>query len=308
MKPLVTILTYCAHPALAYGTLLVFKSLRTGYPTADVEVFDNGSHPEVRDQIMADCQRVGATFTGIKPQSWVDHYKWLILERQHEAGRPLVILDPDVILWENCEGWEFTGSLLAGRRMRRIQAGPIIQHARLHPSHLWIHDVAALREAMGTQANALISPAIVKLPDGLHFWDTFSRLYEEMVHWCHGFSDEKLDCFDHLFYGSHLPVIAAETTSSLDIIGRGHVYVATGNEDELRGIWRKQDEFFETGSTSLMPCDAVGGEFMADFSLSERRIMAASALASIQDIKVEKSELKAAMEFLARRVQRKEGN
>ncbi|MEO6447712.1 MAG: hypothetical protein ABIO42_00555, partial [Burkholderiaceae bacterium] len=48
-----TILTYCAHPALAYGTLLVFKTLRVGFPTARVEVYDNGSHPDVVGQIGA---------------------------------------------------------------------------------------------------------------------------------------------------------------------------------------------------------------------------------------------------------------
>jgi len=298
MKPLVTILTYCAHPALAYGTLLVFKSLRTGYPTADIEVYDNGSHPEVRDQIMAECQRVGASFTGIKPQSWVDHYKWLILGRQHEAGRPLVILDPDVILWENCEGWDFTGSLIAGRRMRRIHAGPIVQRARLHPSHLWIHDVAALREAMGTQANALISPAIVKLPDGLHFWDTFSRLYEEMVHWCHGFSDEKLDCFDHLFYGSHLPVIGANASIG-NVLGLAHVYAATGSEDMLRGIWRKQDEFFDGRGKSSESVKAHP---------NARAQVIATSMAALQDIAVDQAELRDAVANLARRVQRKEEN
>jgi hypothetical protein len=302
MKPLVTILTYCAHPALAYGTLLVFKTLRTGFPTADVEVFDNGSHPDVRDQVMAECARVGASFVGIKPQSWVDHYKWLVLERQHEAGRPLVIVDPDVIFWENCEEWDFTGSLLAGRRMRRINAGPIVQHARLHPSHLWIPDVDALRQAMGTRGCELIAPALGAFDGETHFWDTFARLYEEMVHWCHGFSDEKLDCFDHLFYGSHLPAIAAQAKESLGIIGYGHIFAATDNLEELRGIWRFQDAYFE-GDDKFTPHrkfnSSTGG-------VVERMLYAAFHLGVLQDKRYGIDELEAAMEVLARRVQRKE--
>jgi hypothetical protein len=301
MKPLVTILTYCAHPALAYGTLLVFKTLRTGFPTADIEVFDNGSHPEVRDQIMAEAQRVGASFTGIKPQRWVDHYKWLLLERKPE-GRPLVILDPDVIFWASVEDWSSPGALMAGRRMSRINAGPIVQHARLHPSLLWIQDVEQLRLAMGTQGESLISPCLGSFEGELHFWDTFSRLYEEMVHWCMSFTPEHLGCFDHLFFGSHLPVVAAQCSGDMDVIGRAHVMASTGNYEALKGIWREQDAYFARPAS-----DEIGAEVLRRLtetrgSAANRRRLAAESLAGMQHMAYDPKELGAAMEVLARRV------
>lgn len=301
MKPLVTILTYCAHPSLAYGTLLTFKTVRTGFSTADIEVYDNGSHPDVRDQVMAECARIGATFTGIKPQSWVDHYKWLLLERKPD-GRPLVILDPDVIFWESVEDWSFPGTLMAGRRMRRINARRIVQHARLHPSLLWIQDVRELRKAMGSHPETLIAPTLTAIDGELHFWDTFSRLYEELVHWHCGFGPERLDCFDHLFFGSHLPIIAAEA-KDLDVIGWGHVMASTGNLEALRGIWRKQDLFFAGQDGAAPP-----GISVKRGDRQTRRSNAAKQLASNQGMEFAELELAAAMEVLARRVGRQQEN
>ncbi len=75
MTPTVTILTYCAHPSLAYGTLLVFKNLRTGFPTARVEVYENGSHPEVREHIVRASADVGASFEALPPKHYADHFR-----------------------------------------------------------------------------------------------------------------------------------------------------------------------------------------------------------------------------------------
>jgi hypothetical protein len=305
VKPVVTILTYGAHPALAYGTLLIFKTLRTGFPTADIEVFDNGSHSGVRDQIMAECQRVGASFSGISPQSWVDHYRWLLLERRDD-GRPLVILDPDVVLWESVEDWSFAGSLVAGRLMRRIQARPIVQHARIHPSFLWVENLSQLRSAMGNRAEELIRPALGAFEGEVHFWDTFSRLYEEMVHWCYSFGPEKLDAFDHLFFGSHLPVIASHTSQDLGVIGRAHVYAASGNLEPLRGIWREQDYYFDSAESGQVSDELAKKLVKTRGQLPARRMDAARALLAAQCIEVDDDELGAAMEVLARRVQGKQ--
>ncbi len=47
----VFILTYCRNTELFYGTELIFKTLRVGFPNAKVTVVDNASIPEVRTEI-----------------------------------------------------------------------------------------------------------------------------------------------------------------------------------------------------------------------------------------------------------------
>ncbi len=44
--PHVYILTWCKSLESLYGSLLVFQTLRVGFPTAPVYVFDNGSLPK----------------------------------------------------------------------------------------------------------------------------------------------------------------------------------------------------------------------------------------------------------------------
>ena len=75
MKPTVVILTYCEHPSLAYGTLMVFDTLRVGFPTFNIVVIDNGSHPDVVPQIKNAAERARASFTPTERHNFIEHYR-----------------------------------------------------------------------------------------------------------------------------------------------------------------------------------------------------------------------------------------
>ena len=47
----VYILTHCKSLESLYGSVLVFQTLRVGFPTSPIHVFDNGSLPEAREAI-----------------------------------------------------------------------------------------------------------------------------------------------------------------------------------------------------------------------------------------------------------------
>lgn len=252
--PVVTILTYCAHPVLAYGTLLVFKSLRVGFPTARIEVFDNASHPEVRGQIADAARLVGATFHPMTRRHYTDYYRWLLAEQTDFDS--LVIVDPDIVFWSSIEDWHFGDALLAGRLIPNL-VGKIPRClvtrclARLHPSLLWVPDMAKLRhemdrKAQGDFAGESLFTQRVQYVEGTPFvWDTLAGLYQAFPDRCHAFTAAELDCYDHLFYGAHFPIIAAGYNGGFDVIREAHQAVATGNIDALRGIWRKQQAYFD---------------------------------------------------------------
>ncbi len=249
MTPRVTILTYCAHPALAYGTLLVFKTIRTGFPDARIEVFDNGSCAEIRDQVGEAAAAVGAEFTAMAPRHFADHYRWLLLEREHDGGS-LVIVDPDVIFWERVDGWKFGDAVMAGRLIPSMVKDGLVGLPRLHPSLLWVPDVARLRAevqrlAVGSFAWDGIGQRTGFVNGQRFFWDTLAGLYQAMPHMCMPFREEHLDGYDHLFYGSHLPFIDAVLgAEGFDPIRVGHQAAASGQLEQLRGIWRAQEAFF----------------------------------------------------------------
>lgn len=296
--PTVTILTYCAHPALAYGTMLVFKTLRTGFPTARIEVFDNGSHPEVREQIMKACAEVDADFTAMTPRHWVDHYRWLLLEREHDDG-PLVLLDPDVALWENVEGWDFGNALMAGRLMREAKSGPIVSHGRLHPSMLWVPDLQRFRANVAAEG---IAPRLLAGPGRVDFWDTLAVAYGANAADCRPFDAEHLDCFDHLFFGAHLPLIDAITGDGLDAIRAGHRAAAAGDLPAFRGAWRRQDEYFNRPSSDPDAASVAEGMQSIQADLPARQLASARAIQGAQGLSFSDEELQGAVAVLQARM------
>jgi hypothetical protein len=263
--PTVSILTYCAHPALAYGTLMVFKTLRVGFPTARVEVYDNGSHPEVREQIMAACAEVDADFTSMTPRHWSMHIAHQLLERADD-GAPLVLVDPDVAFWSSVEGWDFGGALMAGRLIAEMDGGPIVSRARLHPSMLWVPSLCRLRESLRADE---IPQRLERAAARLEFFDTLAVAHARLGGMCAQFMPEHLDCFDHLFFGSHLPVIDQSLSDHDTVIHRCHRAVAAGDLDAIRGAWRDQDAYF--AGRAAAPAIGANGLPCVELTEEERR-------------------------------------
>lgn len=232
MKPTVVILTYCEHPALAYGALLVFDTLRVGFPTFDVVVIDNGSHPDVVPQIKFAAEKAGAFFKPMARHNFMDHYKWWLCEQ--ELSNSIILIDPDVVFWGNVEDWEFDGAV-AGRLIPDLTTGGVTSLARLHPSHIWVPDVQRLR-SLGISVE-------LRQEDG-KFWDNLATIYQDHPTECQAFTEQQLDCYDHLFYGSHFPAIEPRLKDD-DLTYKSHRDAAAGEISNLRGIWRDQEKYFQ---------------------------------------------------------------
>jgi hypothetical protein len=250
--PIVHVLTYCAHPTSAYGSLMVFDTIRTGFPTAQIEVWDNGSCAEVVPQIEEAAQKAGARFAAMKNWHYSDHLRWVLLERPHPEGVPLVLCDPDVVFWEAVEHWDFAPALMAGRLMPLMQHSGVVAMPRLHPSLLFIPDVHELRRAV-KEAEArsfawdAVGPRTSWVNGQPRFWDTLSDMFNALCARCQAFGAAELDRYDHLFFGTHLVLLGAIAADGLrDLCIESHRLAATGNVHALRGIWRKQQTFFET--------------------------------------------------------------
>ncbi|MGN6525794.1 MAG: hypothetical protein ACTHL8_05350 [Burkholderiaceae bacterium] len=248
-RPIVHVLTHCVHPILAYGSLLVFDSIRTGYPTADIEVFDNGSCAEMIPRIEAAARSVGATFTAMPLRHYSDHWRWNLLEREW-PDRPVVFLDADVVLWGNCEQWEFGDALMAGWLMPERRWGHTVEHPRLHPSHLWVPSIRALAAELARRCPPQIAghwhpigPVSEWRGSEYHRHDTLAPLFWALDDRCEVFGEAHLDQYTHLFYGAHLPHI--QIASGADVLLNAHRAAVAGDVASLRGIWPQQQRFFE---------------------------------------------------------------
>lgn len=248
----VYILTYCQAFENLYGSELIFKSLRTGFPTANVHVFDNASLPAVRHIIRQHARECGASFTQIEAQMM--HHDFIRTTLCNQAYGAAVFVDPDVCFWESIEDWDFS-ALIAGRLFPKVKCsflGGIITQPRLHTSLLWVPDVAALiKRIRDIQAQyfefAPFAAAMFCIDGVWHRFDTAGALYSALhPEEIHTFAEKELDAYDHIFCGTHIGFIISRFSADYaDKFVRLHEQ-AKSDYTKVRGAWKWQEEFFKS--------------------------------------------------------------
>jgi hypothetical protein len=266
VTPTVCILTLCSDLTYLYGTLTTLQTIRTGFPTARVLVCDNGSLPDAQRQIRQAADTAGAQFLQLAPPLSPPLPHWDVLRGLIQDERflvslrvtprsPLVILDGDILFWENCESWQVDG-ILAGRLVpagvRGMGEETVLLLPRLHTSFLWIPDRRTLRQRIeDIQATHTtwdpFTPWTIPNPFRSRVWylgDTASNLYGAVREQCAPFTPSHLDCYDHLFCGSSPANIAELCRSPVpgyDWFPRVHAAAQRGDWSSIRGVWREQE-------------------------------------------------------------------
>lgn len=230
MKPVVHILATVRKPELLRAALLVFSTLRRGFPTADVCVWGNNLAVEATAAVAAEAARVGARFYNLPPTS---HDCWIsgLIEQAGAAGSPpgFWICDTDIVFHEKieirnpkCE------TILAGRFEPEFheEFTDTVHVERLHTCLMWI-DGPGLRCAMrGWMAKFPLPWRNTAQFDLVHqhfipragapplFYDTMAGVYQalragpigpsDQVSTVHVFSDEEDGAFDHLHFATYV--------------------------------------------------------------------------------------------------------
>ena len=219
---------------------LVLSSLRTGFPTADVEVYINSPdyYAAIREKITDDSIEVTAL---AEP---MHHAKWI--ERMiNENNGELIILDGDVILWKE---WTYKfDTLLAGMFVPFMynEFAQCISYPRLHTSFLCIKNCKELRATVAKcYKMATVSPEYAPLnpymPDvkfvsgAPSFWDSCSVLYN--IVGGTPFVEEHLECYDHLNSASFLDIMANNMEKGFGF-RQAHETISKYPQ-MLKGTWR----------------------------------------------------------------------
>ena len=244
----VYMLTYCQSMESLYGSTLTFKTLRIGFPTAQVRVMDNHSVPEAAALIRREAEEVGCTYSYLKVP--VSHHSWLgSLLLDPEVHGTVIILDPDMCFWQTCENWHFR-KLLAGRLMPAFhnEFSECLDMPRIHTSFWWIHDAAAfrdrlIREYRKTSIGYLdpFVPYIFRHNGVRYKFDTGGNLYAAMQDDIYCFGERELECFDHLMVGTHLEIVRPwlnEKDQAYIQLLHDH---AKNDHTKLKGLWKQQD-------------------------------------------------------------------
>jgi hypothetical protein len=243
------ILTWCNQVKNLYGTTLIFKTLRVGFPNAEVHVIDNGSLPSVRSLLKQHTQECEAQFTQLEDS--IFHHDFIEQTINKQSEGTAIFVDPDVCFWENVEDWDFD-ALVAGRLIPpfRCEYTGCFTHPRIHTSFLWIPDIIALREAIKTLQTQYFHfnpfrPLMFRLDNTWQRFDTGASLYAALPERMYAFTERELEAYDHLFCGTHLNAVSPKIRPDYALLfERLHKHVQLDHR-ALKGSWRIQEQYFK---------------------------------------------------------------
>jgi len=199
MKQRVHLLATCNKPELVDAATLVFKTLRVGFPTAEINVWLNGDvlhRAKIVDAAMkADCV--------VNESEPTIHHNW-IKERLETETEPFWICDTDIIFHRSVEDWKCQTPLMGAYvskfhdKFTRCQTAP-----RLHTSLLRFDPVLIGQQLQRLQTSIRVSrfsplvPLIdpVMLPPNT-FFDTCALLYQAVGGT--KLTDVQLEAYEHL--------------------------------------------------------------------------------------------------------------
>lgn len=238
----------------APGSVMVFDTIRTGFPTAELNFQINRSSsvaPEVDLVIIEKAKKVSA-------ENWfcggeTIHHEWIhiLLERENE---PFWLCDTDVMFWDKVEHWKpKEGEALMGRRIPQFldEFTGTITRPRLHPSLLYVDPVLVRTKAADWRKQFLdspfnpladlVNPLMVPFKGKAHFYDTMGMLYHAIGG--QAFTDEQLDCFDHMNFGTLEDLVLPKLQGGHVMKGiRNSIYA---NPIKGKGMWRIQERYYE---------------------------------------------------------------
>jgi hypothetical protein len=254
MKQTVHILATVRKAELLPGTLFVFDSLRTGFPTAQVIVWGNGLADDALAAVRSAAQRAGCVFQNIAPTV---HDAWIeaLIQRSPE---PFWICDTDVVFWEKVEGWfgedgdavERVPTWAGRHEPEFIEPWMDTLHVeRLHTCLMWL-DPVAVRCAMRAWMARMPEPwrdqmdypfvrltILPRLGDRPLCYDTLAGLYQASPG--RAFTPKQNAAFDHLGCATY-----ADKVELPDVDLAASHKAAFANPTMVRGIWEQQREYY----------------------------------------------------------------
>jgi len=241
----VFILTTCNGPDNLVNTLMVFKTLRVGFPTAKVYVVDNASDPATVPAIEDAAAAVGAEFFRYADRT--EHGKFITSIVSNTTG-PVTFVDTDVAFWASCEDIDIGDALLGGRYIPKIETPAGTHVARVHPSLLIIPDTQKLWEACRHVADTGFRGIEFKPFESCYYHDdgrtvlvdTCAAVSGALADRVYHFRPADLERYDHLFLGTipEMLDMLPLHDDTRDVIAVGHTIE---RPEDLKGLWRQQN-------------------------------------------------------------------
>lgn len=240
-------------PAVAKTGTLFLSTIRTGFPTAEIFVYDNASIEPYASDLL--CGHDELNLRCIRHFNRRHHARW-IEQMVHDHCGELIIIDPDVIFWSSCEEWKWPQTIfpIGGFHIpdHWSEYANCLYASRLHTSFLWIKSTEVLRTEIAKKDLWPKCPIPDYFPQDLFmnqinyingtpvFHDTCANLYHALGGWC--FDETHLNCYDHLNCGSFLPWV--ENRFKQKEAFREVHRLAIEDPQKLKGYWREIKNYY----------------------------------------------------------------
>jgi hypothetical protein len=242
----VFIISTCIDEKHDYGATLVLDSIRVGFPDSKIIVINNAVIPKVKIHIEKKLKEIdGILWETCKVYEHSKLLKYIIFRSKKSTA----IIDSDVIFWEKFD--QVSDFLFEGRFIPSFyDHDNILNHPRIHPSLLKIHDPSRLKQLILSSKNCNLFAVTL---NKIEFYDTLSRLYLFCSEKIRRFDENDLNKYDHLFGSTFITEMLKVLSESknqtilqmMEILKRNHIYAKTKQYKELKGIWKIQEEYFK---------------------------------------------------------------
>lgn len=256
----VRILATCRREDLLDYTLFVFKSIRVGFPTAEVRVTGNALPDFALPAVEEACSESGCKFEN-GPETIHHQFIEQLLDQESE---PFVLCDTDVCFFRCVEGWEFD-TALAGFRVPEWndEFTGAITRSRLHPSLLFVNPEQVREEVDKYDAQFpvtpfnppvnLVYPLCVPLNGKTYFSDTLSLMYHAIGGTA--FNNQQKDSLFHFNFGTLSDLVLPRLKNGQEMQAAREMIL---NNSELgRGLWREQEQFYESRQVVIDGKDVI---------------------------------------------------
>lgn len=255
----VHILITVLKPERLKAAMLVFRTIRKGFPACNLYVYGNGlgvpTHNPTALAIVRAATAVNAEYIPVELQP---HGVWIesLIKQEQE---PFWICDSDVVFFDRVADWfeHDHDKLFAGRYEPEFweEWTQTIHMSRLHPSLMWFNPTAlraALRAWPGrheffdsVQSN-LIQWNWVPEDWQVKFYDTCSGLHHALKGTA--FTEEQNSKFGHVFSATYADLMSKQHPN----LDNKHMAVAA-NPELARGMWEEQKKWYAQNAIKRAP-------------------------------------------------------
>lgn len=257
----VFVLATCRKEELLPYTTLVFRTLRVGFPTAEVIVTGNDLPEFAIEEVMSACE---ASKCSLINGPAISHDLWLetLIDKEQE---PFWICDTDIIFYSKVEDWTFS-TALAGFRVPEFfdEFTNAITRSRLHTSLLYIDPKKVCKQILAYESQFPVTPfnpppinpfapICIPLNGRFYFHDVGSILYHAIGGTA--FNAMQKNAFFHFNFGTIQDEVLPRLQNGDQMKQWRDEMIK--NPERGRGAWRQQEEYYSVRQPQFDGTDVI---------------------------------------------------